>query len=122
MFWQLLIVFVGTLFISSLLGIWISNAEDKHMLKEKKKIHIYYVNKIKNLDYKVFEQEDSDYPNVIVIRSCNRWKKHWLDKANILDESLRNEVLATCIWSDNNCATKLENNGWTILMGEENVN
>lgn len=121
MFWQLLIVFVGAI-VSSLLGIWISNTKDAYVLKQKKKIHIYYVNKIKNLDYKIFEQEDSDYPNAIVIRSCNRWKKHWLDKANISDESLRNEVLATCIWSDDNCTTKLENNGWTVLTGEENVN
>jgi hypothetical protein len=38
--WQLLIVFVGTFIISTILGIWISNAEDKHMLKEKKKIQV----------------------------------------------------------------------------------
>lgn len=122
MIWQLLIVIILAMMLSVFLGMWISNTEDAYMLKQKKKIHIYYVNKIKNLDYKIFEQEDSDYPNAIVIRSCNRWKKHWLDKANILDESLRNEVLATCTWSDDNCTTKLENNGWTILMGEENVN
>ena len=121
MFWQLLIVFAGLFIVSFLLGIWISNTEDAYVLKQKKKIHIYYVNKIKNLDYKIFEQEDSDYPNAIVIRSCNRWKKHWLDKANISNESLRNEVLATCIWSDDNCTTTLENNGWTILTGEENA-
>lgn len=119
--WQLLIVLVGTFIISTGLGVWISNVEDKQMLKEKKKIHIYYVNKIKNLDYKIFEQEDNDYPNYIVIRSCERWKKHWLDKANIIDEELRKEILSICLWYYDDAKTKLEARGWQILEGKENL-
>ena len=121
MIWQLLIVFVGTFIISTVLGIWISNSEDKRMLKEKKKIHIYYVNKIKNLDYKIFEQEDDDYPNYIVVRSCERWKKHWLDKANITDEELRREILSTCLWHYDNVESRLQEKDWQILRGKENL-
>ena len=120
-YWQLLIVFIGTFIVSTILGVWISSMEDKYMLREKKKIHIYYVNKIKNLDYKIFEQEDDDYPNAIVIRSCERWKKHWLDKANIMDDELRSEILCNCVWSNDKCREKLEKLGWTVLEGKENI-
>ena len=121
MIWQLLIIILGTCIISTILGIWISNAEDKHMLKEKKKIHIYYVNKIKNLDYKIYEQEDNDYPNYIVVRSCERWKKHWLDKANIINDELRSEILSICLWHYDDAETRLQEKGWQIIRGKENL-
>ena len=91
------------------------------MLKEKKKIHIYYVNKIKHLDYKIYDQEDDDYPNYIVVRSCERWKKHWLDKASITDEELRSEILSICLWHYDDAETRLQEKGWQIIRGKENL-
>ena len=121
MSWQLLVALVGTLFIVILLSVLAAVLEKRRDIKNKKKIHIYYVNKIKNLDYKIFEQEDNDYPNYIVVRSCERWKKHWLDKANVLDEELRKEVLSICLWHYDDAKTKLEARGWQILEGKENL-
>lgn len=121
MIWKLLIVILGAVIVSIVLAIWISNAEDKYMLKEKKKIHIYYVNKIKHLDYKIYEQEDDDYPSYIVVRSCERWKKHWLDKANIVDEELRSEILSICLWHYDDAEARLQEKGWQILRGKENL-
>ena len=76
MFWQLLITIIGTSTVSAILGIWFSNIEDKHMLREKKKIHIYYVNKIKNLDYKIFEQKIRKSKIADIYKSLHsKWKK-----------------------------------------------
>ena len=121
MIWQLLLIFVGTAIISILLGLFLSKSEDKYILSGKKKIHIYYINKIKHLDYKIYEQEDSDYPSMIVVRSCERWKKHWLDKANIVDEDLRDELLRICVWYDDDAEVKLQEKGWQIIRGKENL-
>ena len=41
-------------------------------MDKQKQIHIYYINKIKNLDGKIFEYEDDDYPNWRAVQICER--------------------------------------------------
>ena len=84
-----------------------------------KQIHIYYINKIKNLDRKIFEYEDDDYPNYKAVQICERHIEKWLDKAGITDKSLRREVRECCVWCNDNCNGILRNLGWTILIGKE---
>lgn len=83
-----------------------------------KKIHIYYINHIKRLDYKIFEYEDDDYPDYRAVKNCENQIKKWLDKAGITDKDLRQEVLSVLSWCDDKCCEKLEELGWTILKGE----
>lgn len=85
-----------------------------------KKIHIYYINKIKNLDEKIFEYEDEDaeFVNWAAVRRCEREIEKWLDKAGITDKDLRQEVLRAINWYNDNCCGALEEKGWTILQGE----
>jgi len=89
------------------------------MLDDKKKIHIYYINKIKDLDYKIFEYEDDDYPNYRAVRICERHIEKWLDKAGITDKELRKEIREVCVWSRDLSATLLESKGWKVLYGKE---
>ena len=86
-----------------------------------KQIHIYYINKIKNLDLKIFEYEDDDYPNYRAVNICERNIEKWLDKAGINDKELRQEIKEICVWSRDLCATLLESKGWKILYGKENL-
>ena len=83
-----------------------------------KKIHIYYINCIKRLDYKIFEYEDDDYPNYRGVKNCENKIKKCLDKAGIKDKELKEEVLSILSWCDDKCCEKLEKLGWTILKGE----
>ena len=88
-----------------------------------KTIHIYYINKIKDLDYKIFEYEDDDaeYVNWRAVKLCERNIEKWLNKANITDKALRQEIREVCVWSRDLCATLLESKGWKILYGKENL-
>lgn len=85
-----------------------------------KQIHIYYINRIKNLDRKIFEYEDDDYPNYKAVNICERHIEKWLDKAGITDKELRREVRECCSWCDDNCVKKLKDKGWEIIIGTEN--
>lgn len=87
---------------------------------DEKKIHIYYINKIKNLDEKIFEYQDDDaeYVNWVAVRKCEREIEHWLDKAKITDQELRREVLRCINWYNDRCCDRLEELGWEILKGE----
>lgn len=99
-----------------------NKAEEKYKIYKKKRIHIFYINKIKNLDRHIFNNLNNKSSNsTLIIRSCERWIRHWLDKANILDEDLRLEVKNCCVWNNNACARDLEDLGWTILRGKENL-
>ena len=87
----------------------------------KKEINIFYVNKIKYLYRRIsFEKEAQilipQRKNEIIIRGCERWVKHWLDKAGIINDSLRKELLDYCnnySFDDDNCK-ELENLGWVV--------
>ncbi len=86
-----------------------------------KKIHIYYINKIKNLDLKIFEYEDDDCPNYRAVNLCERNIEKWLDKAGITDQDSRREVRGCCNWANNKCCEELKKLGWEVLTGKENL-
>ena len=111
-----LILLICIIIIISLIVFLLCKIEEKYEKHKKKKIHIFYINKIKNLDRHIFNNLNNKSSNsTLIIRSCERWIRHWLDKANILDEDLRLEVKNCCVWNNNACARDLEDLGWTIL-------
>ena len=85
-----------------------------------KQIHIHYINKIKDCDFRIFDAEDDE--NWRAVRSNERALDHWLDKAKIFDKDERQELLENCRWSNDDCVSVLEKLGWTILYGKENIN
>jgi len=82
-----------------------------------KKIHIYYINKIKMCMLKIFEAEDDDYPDRKIVKANEKAIEHYLDKAGIVDEKLKTELLYNIRWTDDNCALTLVKLGWTIEYG-----
>lgn len=72
-------------------------------MDKQKQIHIYYINKIKNLDGKIFEYEDDDYPNWRAVQICERNIEKWLDKAGVIDKDLRREIREVCVWHRDLC-------------------
>ena len=48
-------------------------------------------------------------------------KKHWLDNANIIDEELRSEILSICLWHYDDAETRLQEKGWQIIRGKDNL-
>ena len=87
------------------------------MIKLEKKIHMYYINKIKNCMLKIFEAEDEDFPNRKIVRANENAIDHYLDKAKIFDEQLRQELLENIIWTNDNCVETLEKLGWEVIRG-----
>lgn len=83
-----------------------------------KVIHMYYINKLKTAKLKIFEAEDDDYPDLKTVRANERAIEHYLDKANINDNDLREELLYNIQWTNDNCVRALENLGWTIITGK----
>ena len=77
-----------------------------------KTIHIYYINRIKDCDLRIFEAEDSDYPDYNVVRANIRAINHWLCKAGITDEKEKEEILDKCVWYGDNCSEALEKLGY----------
>lgn len=82
-----------------------------------KRIHIYYINKIKTCKLKIFEEEDDDYPNRKVVSANEKAIEHYLDKAGISEENLRIELLKNIRWTNDNCVDTLAKLGWTIEYG-----
>lgn len=83
-----------------------------------KTIHMYYINKIKDCTYRIFEQEDDDFPNGRIIKRNYRAIEQWLDKAGITDEKLRSELLHNIYWTCDNCKERLEKLGWKVIIGK----
>lgn len=82
-----------------------------------KKIHIYYINKIKMCMLKIFEAEDDDYPNRKIVKANEKTIEHYLDKAGIVDEKLKTELLCNIRWTNDNCVSTLVKLGWIIEYG-----
>lgn len=85
---------------------------------EEKKIHIYFINKIKALDEKIFEYQDECPPNYRAVKRCEMHIRKWLEKAGIWGEKLHHEILSCINWADDNCCKKLEKLGWTVVRGD----
>ena len=90
------------------------------MTKLEKKIHMYYINKIKNCMLKIFEAEDEDFPNRKIVRANENEIDKYLDKAKILDKNLRQELLENIRWTNDNCVSTLEKLGWEVIRGKDN--
>lgn len=89
-----------------------------------KKIHIYYINRIKNNLGRIFEAEDTDCfteEDYNVVVANQRAIEHWLKKAGITDSNLKQEILSNVDWCWDGCAENLGKLGWTILRGKENL-
>ena len=86
-----------------------------------KKIHIYYINRIKDCNGRIFEAEDDDYPDYRIVSANERAIEHWLNKAGIIDKKERTEIIENCYWYYDDCAGVLEKLGWTIIRGKENL-
>ena len=84
-----------------------------------KVIHMYYINKIKIAKFKIFEAEDDDYPDLKTIKANEKAIEHYLEKANIKDNKLREELLYNIQWTNDNCVRRLEELGWTIITDKE---
>ena len=84
-------------------------------------IHMYYINKIKKAKLNIFEAEDDDYPDYKTVRANERAIEHYLDKAGINDNKLREELLYNIQWTNDNCVQVLEKLGWNIIKGKENI-
>ena len=82
-----------------------------------KKIHIYYINKIKNCMLNIFEAEDDDFPNRKKVVDNEKAIESWLDKAGISDNKLRQELWENINWTNDNCSNTLEKLGWEICKG-----
>lgn len=86
---------------------------------EEKKIHIYFINKIKALDEKIFEYQDECPPNYRAVKRCEMHTRKWLEKAGIWGEKLHHEILSCINWADDNCVEKLEKIGWKVIRGKD---
>ena len=89
-----------------------------------KKIHIYYINRIKTNLRRIFEAEDTYYfteEDSHIVGSNNRAIEHWLKKAGITDPQLKQEILSNIDLWCGGCAEHLEKLGWTIVRGKENL-
>lgn len=83
-----------------------------------KRIHIFYINKIKDCQLKIFEAKDEDIVDNRAVTSNERAIEHWLDKAKITDKILRYELLQNIRWSNDDCCSKLEKLMWRIERGK----
>lgn len=83
-----------------------------------KVIHMYYLNKIKNCTLRIFEAEDDDYPNRHIVSANERAIDYWLAKANINSREYQAELLYNINWTCDDCKTRLEKLGWTVLTGK----
>lgn len=86
-----------------------------------KEIHIYYINRIKDCDGRIFIAEDYDCVDYRIVRANERAIDHWFDKAGIIDQAERAEIVNHCLWHNNDCAGMLEKLGWTIIRGKEKL-
>ena len=116
--WLALLLLISVPVAISVVTIMIDRFEDKF---NKRKIDISFITKIRNLCGKIIlEEKKLDKKNSIVIRSCERWIRHWLDKANVVELELRKEIRDCCYYNyDDNYVEKLKELGWIILNNED---
>lgn len=79
-----------------------------------KEIKMVTINRIKLCLLKIFEAEDDDIPNHKIIAANNRAIDHYLKDYS---KEQQEELLRLIRWSNDDCCSELEKNGWTILKG-----
>ncbi len=83
-----------------------------------KRIHIYYINKIKDCKLRIFEAEDEDIVDYRIVARNERAIEQWLDKAKIANKALRYELVENIRWTNDHCCEKLEKLMWRIERGK----
>lgn len=86
-----------------------------------KRIHIYYINKIKFCKGRIYDAQDDLFVDNRVVAQNERAIELYLDKAKIFDKDLRFELKKHCNWYNDNCCKVLEKLGWIIEKGKENL-
>lgn len=87
-----------------------------------KKLHIFYINKIKTCLLRIFEAEDDEFPNRKIVSANEKAIDKYLNQAGIFDEKLRKELLENISWTNDNCKERLEKLGWEVVIGKDNIN
>ena len=78
-----------------------------------KRIHIFYVNKIKtSLRNLKIAKEANDTNRIGTYSSLTM---RWIDRADVIDEPLISELIEACKTDDSE--TYLRNHGWKVLEG-----
>lgn len=83
-------------------------------MKMNKKIKMVTLNRIKLCLLRIYEAEDDDIPNHKIIGANNRAIDHYLKDYS---KEQQEELLRLIRWSNDDCCSELEKNGWTILKG-----
>lgn len=81
-----------------------------------KEIPMITLNKIKQCKLRIFEAEDDDYVDYRTVKANERAIERYLKDYS---EDQRQELLRTIEWYDDDCASKLEKQGWKILRGKK---
>lgn len=79
-----------------------------------KEIKLITINKIKKCLLKIFEEEDSNEPNIKIIRANKGAITRLLHPYYFLGEE-EEELLSNISWTNDNCVKKLEDLGWKVL-------
>lgn len=78
-----------------------------------KKISYHIINKIIDLQVGIFAEEDEDYPDRRKIVPRERAIQRILDEN--YPKELHAEILECVQWSNDDCASLLQQKGWTIV-------
>lgn len=89
-----------------------------------KRIHIFYVNRIKEAKKAAFDSMDNaaDVVDGAVAEAREKRKiERLLDQAGIADPKDHRQVLGIVNWYDRHCVDRLEKSGWEVVRGRENL-
>lgn len=77
-----------------------------------KQIKMWTVNKIKYRQVRIFEEEDSNYPNWYAVRANERAIEHYIKDYS---EEEKKELRELIKWTNDNCKKTLEEHGWKVI-------
>ena len=85
-------------------------------LQKQRKIKKEYLIKISNLYRKYIQEKSKSQPTSIVLSGYMRWINYWIDKAEINNDKLKDEIKRCCYCVDLSvCIEKLKECKWDIL-------
>ena len=84
-----------------------------------KQIHIYYINRIKVCLMRIYDTIECGIPNKRIAAANINAIDKFLNKAGIINKELRQELLISISWANDNCKERLEKLGWKILTGSK---
>ena len=85
-------------------------------LQKQRKIKKEYLIKINNLYCKYIQEKSKPQPKSIVLSGYMRWVNYWIDKAEINNDKLKDEIKRCCYCVNLSiCIEKLKECKWNIL-------